>query len=71
MGVCIATLRDPPVETDVPLYRLHSLSCGVAANHDQGHRSMSREEAITKLISVRHNCFVRGVLGRNPDPDFR
>lgn len=25
---------------------------------------MSREDAIAKLLSVRHYCFVRGVLGR-------
>jgi hypothetical protein len=41
---------------------------------------MSREEVIAKLISVRHHCFVRGVLGNRsfyrktdepPADDFR
>jgi hypothetical protein len=41
---------------------------------------MSREEALAKLISVRHYCFLRGVLGkrsgdrkldRPPEDDFR
>jgi hypothetical protein len=32
---------------------------------------MSREEAIAKLISVRHHCFVRGVLGQHADSAFR
>lgn len=37
---------------------------------------MSREDAITKLISIRHHCFRRGVLGHNGgrtggDDDFR
>ena len=29
---------------------------------------MSRDD---KLISIRHCCFVRGVLGRSPHYDFR
>ena len=28
-------------------------------------------EAVDKLISVRHYCFVRGVAGRKPESDFR
>jgi hypothetical protein len=32
---------------------------------------MIREEAIDKLVSVRHCCFVRGILGRSKDADFR
>ena len=37
---------------------------------------MSRDEALAKLISVRHHCFVRGVIGKNAeriggDDDFR
>jgi hypothetical protein len=33
---------------------------------------MTRDEAIEKLISVRHYCFVRGVLGRfDGGDDFR
>lgn len=28
-------------------------------------------EALEKLISVRHYCFVRGVAGRKPESDFR
>jgi hypothetical protein len=32
---------------------------------------MTREEALEKLISVRHHCFVRGVAGRSPSKDFR
>lgn len=32
---------------------------------------MSRDEAIAKLISVRHHCFMLGVLGRSPLDDFR
>lgn len=37
---------------------------------------MSREDAITKLISIRHYCFRRGVLGHSGgrtggDDDFR
>jgi len=41
---------------------------------------MTRAEAIDKLISVRHYCFVHGVLGKRsgdrakdvpPDDDFR
>ena len=27
--------------------------------------------ATEKLCSIRHHCFLRGILGRNPDPDFR
>lgn len=23
------------------------------------------------VSSIRHHCFVRGVIGRHPDPDFR
>jgi hypothetical protein len=32
---------------------------------------MTRDNAIAKLISVRHHCFARGVLGRRPQDDFR
>ncbi|MGD0957218.1 MAG: hypothetical protein ABR953_10375 [Candidatus Acidiferrales bacterium] len=32
---------------------------------------MTRDKAIAKLVSVRHYCFVRGVLGKHPDSDFR
>jgi hypothetical protein len=36
---------------------------------------MTRDEALAKLISVRHYCFIRGVLkpwkGPKDDPDFR
>jgi hypothetical protein len=32
---------------------------------------MTREEALAKLISVRHHCFGKGIIGRNPDSDFR
>jgi hypothetical protein len=33
---------------------------------------MTRDDAIAKLISVRHYCFVRGVLGRlGGGDDFR
>lgn len=32
---------------------------------------MSRDDVLAKLISVRHYCFVRGVVGRKPCPDFR
>lgn len=41
---------------------------------------MSRSSALDKLISIRHYCFVRGVLGKRshnrkldtpPDEDFR
>jgi hypothetical protein len=28
-------------------------------------------EAAAKVCSVRHYCFVRGVIGKNPDADFR
>lgn len=31
---------------------------------------MTRSEALEKLISVRHHCFVRGVLQKNPDSGF-
>jgi len=27
--------------------------------------------ATEKLCSIRHHWFLRGILGRNPDPDFR
>lgn len=30
-----------------------------------------RKILLAKLISVRHHCFVRGVLGKKPDSDFR
>lgn len=30
---------------------------------------MTRDEALTKLVSVRHHCFVRGVL--NDESGFR
>ena len=30
---------------------------------------MSRDEALARLISVRHYCFVRGVLGRGSERD--
>jgi hypothetical protein len=33
--------------------------------------NMTRDEALAKLISVRHCCFVRGILGQAPDSDFR
>jgi hypothetical protein len=32
---------------------------------------MNMEQAIEKLISVRHYCFVRGIAGRKPESDFR
>ena len=32
---------------------------------------MSREDVLAKLSSVRHYCFVRGLVGRKPCPDFR
>jgi len=32
---------------------------------------MTREQALAKLISARHHCFKRGVLGRHPLDDFR
>jgi hypothetical protein len=39
---------------------------------------MNRDEVLAKLISVRHYCFVRGVLGnrkkgynQSPEDDFR
>lgn len=31
---------------------------------------MTRSEALEKLISVRHHCFVRGMLQKNPDAGF-
>jgi hypothetical protein len=30
----------------------------------------SMNDAQAKLCSVRHYCFVRGVIGKNPDADF-
>lgn len=30
---------------------------------------MTRDEALAKVISVRHHCFARGILGRGADRD--
>ena len=38
---------------------------------DSGTDGMTRDEALAKLISIRHHCFVRGVLGRSAQDDFR
>jgi hypothetical protein len=32
---------------------------------------ITAREALDKLISARHYCFVRGIVGRKPDGDFR
>ena len=31
---------------------------------------MTRQAAAEKLISIRHHCFVRGILARHPEGDF-
>jgi len=28
-------------------------------------------DAQAKLCGLRHYCYIRGVIGKNPDPDFR
>lgn len=32
---------------------------------------MSRDDALARLISIRHHCFMRGIYGRKPVDDFR
>jgi len=32
---------------------------------------ISDRDAVDRLISVRHHCFLKGVVGRSPDGDFR
>ena len=43
----------------------------VPEKYDSGTDGMTRDEALAKLISIRHHCFVRGVLGRSAQDDFR
>jgi hypothetical protein len=51
------------VATDCP--RNVRVSKAQCANCD------AMNDALARLCSIRHHCFVRGVLGKNPDPDFR
>lgn len=37
----------------------------------RGKGMIPHTEAMEKLMSVRHYCFVRGVVGRKPDGDCR
>ena len=43
----------------------------LTCHRDSGTDGVTREEALAKLISIRHHCFIRGALGRSAQDDFR